>query len=237
MYIPNAPAFASSFASSVPVHIHYLYCLWLRSHCVVLHVRQDRMSPKDQAAYEAFNRASPSGAPGASFGNHGMPHSSAYDLQGSRPTSVQGRGYSPFGSEALSGSLSSIYGLGSVSQNQIQTPLQQQQQQYALPLDASLHQSPHLQQHFAQLQQQQRQQQQQQQPLQAQLQQQAHLQHQAHLQQQQQQVLLQLRQQQQQKQPGLLLQQLQQQHHADGRLPQQASIRSLHGGFDHWALL
>lgn len=178
------------------------------------------MSPRNQAAFDAFHRGSPSATPR----EYGMPHSSPYDLQGSRPNSAQGQGFTPFGSEGLSSSLGSHHAFGladssnaqmaarSVSRPQMQMPLPQQfLQQPESPL-----QSPHLQQHFAQLQQQQRQQQQQQQPLQAQLQQQAHLQHQAHLQQQQQHALLQLRQQ----QPGLLLQQLQQQQ-GDGHMPQQ----------------
>ena len=212
------------------VSVHQFSCLQMsssQSDLVMLHLLQDRavMSPKDQAAYEAFHRASPSGTPGASLGDYSMPRSSAFDLQGNRATSAQPHGYSPFGSEALSGSLGSNYGFGNLNRSQSQMPAQQQQQQqqFFLPLDSSSHQSPHLQQHFAHLQQQQRQQQQQQQPLQAQLQQQAHLQHQAHLQQQQQQQQALLQLQQQQQQPGLLLQQLQQQH-ADGRLPPQASL-------------
>ena len=180
------------------------------------------MSPKDQAAYEAFNRASPSTTPGALFGDYGMPRSSAYDLQGSRPSSAQGRSYTQFGSEGLSSSLGSSHGFGfadsnarSVSRPQMHIP----SPQHLLQRPESPSQAPHLQQHFAQLQQQQRQQQQQQQPLQAQLQQQAHMQHQAHLQQQQ---LLQL----QQQQPGLLLQQLQQQHQqqGDGHMPPQVMV-------------
>ncbi len=183
------------------------------------------MSPKDQAAYEAFNRASPSATPGASFGDYGMPRSSAYE-QGSRPSSAQGRSYSQFGSEGLSSSLGSSHGFGfadsnarSMSRPQMHIP----SPQHLLQRPESPSQAPHLQQHFAQLQQQQRQQQQQQQPLQAQLQQQAHMQHQAHLQQQQQQqALLQL----QQQQPGLLLQQLQQQHQqqGDGHMPPQVMV-------------
>ncbi len=193
------------------------------------HLLQDKavMSPKDQAAYEAFNRASPSATPGALFGDYGMPRSSAYELQGSRPSSAQGRSYTQFGSEGLSTSLGSSHGFGfadsnarSVSRPQMHIP----SPQHLLQRPESPSQAPHLQQHFAQLQQQQRQQQQQQQPLQAQLQQQAHMQHQAHLQQQQQQqALLQL----QQQQPGLLLQQLQQQQHqqqGDGHMPPQVMV-------------
>jgi len=197
------------------------------------------MSPKDQAAYEAFNRASLSAKPGALFGDYGIPRSSAYELQGSRPSSAQGRSYTQFGSEGLSSSLGSSHGFGfadsnaqlgarSMSKPQMHIP----SAQHFLQRPESPSQAPHLQQHFAQLQQQQRQQQQQQQPLQAQLQQQplqaqlqqqAHMQHQAHLQQQQQQqALLQL----QQQQPGLLLQQLQQQHQqqGDGQMPPQVMV-------------
>jgi len=189
------------------------------------------MSPKDQAAYEAFNRASPSATPGALFGEYGMPRSSAHELQGSRPSSAQGRSYTQFGSEGLSTSLGSSHGFAdsnaqlgarSVSRPQMHIP----SPQHLLQRPESPSQAPHLQHHFAQLQQQQRQQQQQQQPLQAQLQQQAHMQHQAHLQQQQQQqqqqALLQL----QQQQPGLLLQQLQQQHQqqGDGHMPPQVIV-------------
>jgi hypothetical protein len=190
------------------------------------HLLQDKavMSPKDQAAYEAFNRASPSATPGALFGEYGMPRSSAHELQGSRPSSAQGRSYTQFGSEGLSTSLGSSHGFSfadsnarSVSRPQMHIP----SPQHLLQRPESPSQAPHLQQHFAQLQQQQRQQQQ---PLQAQLQQQAHMQHQAHLQQQQQQqALLQL----QQQQPGLLLQQLQQQQHqqqGDGHMPPQVMV-------------
>lgn len=184
------------------------------------------MSPKDQAAYEAFNRASPSATPGALFGDYAMPRSSAYELQGSRPSSAQGRTYTQFGSEGLSSSLGSSHGFGFADSNARSMSRPQvhiSSPQHLLQRPESPSHAPHLQQHFAQLQQQQRQQQHQQQPLQAQLQQQAHMQHQAHLQQQQQQqALLQL----QQQQPGLLLQQLQQQHQqqGDGHMPSQVMV-------------
>ena len=174
------------------------------------------MSPKDHLAYEAFNRASFDG-PSAAFGDYTMSRSSAFDIaasniKSSRPNSAQPPGYSQFGSEALSGSLGSSYGLGNLNLSQAQAPpkpsfgLQPDDSQQRLGY-GNLHtaDTPYLQQHFFQLQHQQRQQQQQQQPLQAQLQRQAHLQHQAHLQQQHQQ------------------QQQMQQQLADGRLQEQAS--------------
>ncbi|KAL0039498.1 hypothetical protein WJX79_010600 [Trebouxia sp. C0005] len=88
------------------------------------------MSPKDQAAYEAFNRASPSATPGALFGDYAMPRSSAYELQGSRPSSAQGRTYTQFGSEGLSSSLGSSHGFGFADSNarSMSRPQQLQQQ-------------------------------------------------------------------------------------------------------------
>lgn len=196
----------------------------LRSHSMYLLQDKAVMSPKDQAAYDAFHRASPSATPGTLLGDYGMPRSSPYELHGGRPSSAQGRSYTQFGSEGLSSSFGSSHGFGfadtsnaqmgdrNLGRLQMHAPSSQQFTQQP----ESTSQAAHLQQHFAQLQQQQRQHQQQQQPLQAQLQQQAHRQHQAHLQQQQ--ALLQM----QHQQPGLLLQQLQQQQQqGDRHMPPQ----------------
>lgn len=155
------------------------------------------MSPKDQAAYDAFRRGSPSTIMGSAFADYGLTQSSNLDSLFAQPHSTQARSYSTFGTEASS--------LG-LDLSQIPGQLQQFSQ--------SPTQSPQLQQHFASLPQQQRQQQG---PLQAQLQQQAQLQHHAHVQRQQQ-ALLQM---QQQQQPDMLLQQLQ--RGDSSQVPQQVS--------------
>lgn len=151
------------------------------------------MPPKDQAAYDAFRRGSPSSNSNTAFADYGFAQSSAFDSILGQPTASQGRSYSTFGTDA-----------SSLGLDFSQLPAQMQHlSQSGSPLP-----SPQLQQQLAALQQQQRQLQQPHQPLSAQLQQQAQLQHHAHLQrqQQQQQALLQM---QQQQQPDLLLQHLQ----------------------------